>query len=105
MSGKQRRLKMNAKRASDRTTMHSEDLSTNQTVVEEESHNFRLTDAEAEASARGNKNTIFTVFHSRESRIDIEKRVKAAFRPFYYSDAKRIADDGMYRYVFQPYTL
>jgi hypothetical protein len=98
MSGKQRRIEMKAKRSADRA-QYSQALGESQVVVDEESHNFRLTDAEAEANVRGNKDTIFTVFHAREARQDIEKRVKASLKPFYYSDAKRTADDGMYRYA------
>jgi hypothetical protein len=85
---------MKAQRASDRSVQNAT-LAQQQTVVDDESHNFRF----AEQSANGKNGTIFTVFHVKESQMDIQKRVIASKFPFLYNSANRVADGGIYQYV------
>lgn len=96
-STKQKRMMMKAQRASDRSVQNAT-LAQQQVVIDEESHNFRL--PENNANKKGDKGTIFTVFHVKESQMDIQKRITSSRLPFLYSSFNRIADNGIYRYVF-----
>lgn len=93
-SGKAKRLRLNAARVSSRT-QNSNTLAEQQQLVTEESHNFRI----AEPTGGASTNTIFTVFHIKEAKADVERRILASRQPVFYSTNKRYADSTLYSQV------
>jgi ribosome biogenesis GTPase A len=85
--------RLKAARANNRA-QSTHKLSQQQVLVDQESHNFRLADT---ITAQGS--TILTVFHVKESKFDIDKRINLARLPYQYNPYKRFADTTLYRQV------
>ena len=92
--GRMHRAKVMAQRSA--RPMSGMELAQAQQVVDEEAHNFRLPEAPRDPSK---KDAILTVFHVRESQVEIEKRISLSRCAYQYSPEARKADEKTYAKV------